>query len=207
MNKHNFLWLDLETTGLDPRAGHILEWAAVLAADDRDGDMSPIAQYSGVIRAKIEPLSEKSHDYTHKIVLAGDERDVIEIDPFVLAMHTRNDLWKDCEGSDTSLADSEEFLVQLCVELAGVPEPKGIVLAGASVHLDLSWIREHMPRLAKCLSHRVFDVSTLKLANQSWGGVPFAKAEAHRALPDILESLEQAAAVKRSVAQWAQGAA
>lgn len=204
MAKHSFIWLDLETTGLDPRAGHILEWAAVLAADDRDGDMSPIAQYSGVVRAKLEALAEPSPGFTHSLTFAGDERDVLAIDPFVLKMHEKNGLWLDCEGSDTSLADSEEFLVSLCVELAGVPEPKGIVLAGASVHFDLSWIREHMPRFAKCLSHRVFDVSTLKLAAQSWGGVPFAKAEAHRALPDILESLEQAAAIKRSVAQWAQ---
>ncbi len=41
--RHRFLWLDLETTGIDPAAGLILEYAAVLCDDARD-DFARVAR-------------------------------------------------------------------------------------------------------------------------------------------------------------------
>ena len=181
-DKNQFLWLDLETTGLDPRECKILEWAAVLANDGPDGDMSTAEEYTSVIG------------------IDGKEWEAIQrdVDPFVFEIHTKNGLWAECIESTVTLAESEEFLLELC---DGAPE-RSIILAGASVHFDHGFLVAHMPRFAKLLSHRCFDVSTLKMANKSWGAMPFAKAEAHRALPDILESLQQAAAIR--AARWAK---
>jgi oligoribonuclease len=172
MNKHEFLWLDLETTGLHANTCQILEWAVVLAADDRGGDMRPITQYEGVIHVA--------------------DTDALEMDPFVRNMHTQNGLLDACRESDASLAESDDFLAGVCADLGAAP--RSIVLAGASVHFDLAFIRVHMPAFAAYLSHRVFDVSTLKRALESWGppGVKIKRDPAHRAMPDVIQSLDEA---------------
>jgi oligoribonuclease len=177
MSSHQFLWVDLETTGLYPHEGAILEWAAVLAADDKDGDMSPVAEYSSVVH------------YTPNLDHS--------IDPYVQHMHTVNGLWDECAASDTTLAESEDFLCSLVDDLAGTSPAKGIILAGGSVHFDLAWIRVHMPEFAKRLHYRVFDVSTLKAATRVWGpGFVDVKANAHRALLDVRASLAEAKALR-----------
>lgn len=184
LGRHQFLWLDLETTGLDPHACRILEWAVVLAADDAEGDMSPIEQYSGVVGV----FSEKELTEVQA-----------EMDPYVLNMHTNNGLLAEVVASESTLAESEEFLIGIANELGA--KPRTIVLAGSTVAFDLGFIHVHMPRFAEFLSHRCFDVSTLKMAERAWKGEPFKKAEAHRALPDVLESLAHAAEIRAR--RWA----
>jgi oligoribonuclease len=170
--KHEFLWLDLETTGLHADACQVLEWAIVLAADDREGDMSPITQYESVIHVP-DPAA-------------------LEMDAFVRDMHTRNGLLAACAASDTTIEESDEFLAGVCADLGA--KPRSITLAGASVHFDLAFARVHLPEFSKFLSHRVFDVSTIKRALESWGnGGAIRRDPAHRAMPDVLESLSEAA--------------
>lgn len=173
---HQFFWVDLETTGLNPYQNRILEWAAVLAADDAAGDLSPVQQFTSVIGTGGDDLSK-------------------EMDDYVTRMHTSNGLLAACAASAVTLAESEAFLCSLAASIGA--QPRSIVLAGGSVHFDLSFIRVHMPRFAAFLSHRVFDVSTLKAAERTWGD-PFGdiKADAHRALPDVLASLAEARAIK-----------
>lgn len=77
-----------------------------------------------------------------------------------------------------------------------VTGPRSVVLAGSTVAFDQSFLRVHMPGLAELLSHRCFDVSTLKMADRAWADQPFKKAEAHRAMPDILESLKHAKEIR-----------
>jgi oligoribonuclease len=169
--KHQFLWIDLETSGLDPHSCIILEWAAVLAADNRYGDMSPVEQYASPIH----------FDYSTPP----------KMDEFVRKMHTDNGLLSACIASTFTLAESEDFLI----ELVGGPETRGVVLAGGSVHFDLGFIRVHMPAFAKCLSHRVLDVSTFKAAERTWEAAdafPDIKGTNHRALDDVLASLAEA---------------
>ncbi len=176
------MWLDLETTGLDPNRDQILEWAVVLAADDREGDMSPVRQFSGVCY-----FDRETCDYP--------------IDPFVAAMHEHNGLWDECAVSDSTVEEADAFLAGLCIDDLGAA-PRSIVLAGSTVAFDQSFVRVHMPRFAAFLSHRCFDVSTLKMAERDWAGEKFKKAEAHRALPDILESLEHAAEIRAKIDRW-----
>lgn len=196
---HRFLWLDFETTNIDPLNGLILEWAAVLANDDRGGDMQPVEQYTGVVGASLV-RSEGKPDMAMTTV--GDR--LVPVDPYVVEMHTRNGLWAECAGPEATLVrEAEDFLVGLCHALTepALPE-RVIVLAGSTIGFDLGWARVHMPRFAACLSHRSFDVSTLKLANSTWTGAPFVKAGAHRALPDVLESLAHAREIRASVPAW-----
>jgi oligoribonuclease (3'-5' exoribonuclease) len=116
----------------------------------------------------------------------------VGIDPFVLNMHTQNGLWKECAKSATTVAEIEEHLLTV------VPEEKDSenkpTLAGSSIHFDHTFLRVHMPRLAKRFSHRHYDVSAVKLFCRSLGMSKPPVAEAHRAKADILESIEHAKA-------------
>jgi oligoribonuclease len=182
--RHGFLWLDLETTGLDPANGMILEWAAVLAADDADGDMVPVESYTGVI-------------HVPRSIAWG------MCDEYVRKMHTVNGLFDACDQADPSntLAEAEAFLVQL----VGGETARGVVLAGSTIAFDQAWLRVHMPTLTRCLHYRTFDVSTLKMAERSWFDATFYTTQdrdpAHRALPDVLKSLEAAAAWRKAVTE------
>ena len=178
--QHNWLWVDLETTGLDPRAlsARILEVALVLANDGMTGDLTPMHDFSTVVGATAE--------------------DVAHIDPYVRTMHTKNGLLSECAASTVTIGEVDDVLLEIAREVTGAERPRGLVLAGFSVHFDLDWIRVHLPKFAGCLSHRVFDVSVLKAAGRAWlPGYDPAKGEAHRALADVRESL-------RAAAEWRQ---
>jgi oligoribonuclease len=179
MNKHQFLWLDLETTGLDPVRCRILEWAAVLAADAADGDMQPIEAFDSVIH--VEPGAE-----------------LLEMDATVRKMHTANGLLAECFAGGATLGESEAFLI----ELVGGEATRDVVLAGGGVQFDLGFLRVHMPRFARCLSYRVLDVNALIACEQSWGeGFERETVKAHRARSDVLVSLSQARVIRAR--RWA----
>lgn len=194
---HQFLWFDLETTGLDPHSDLILEWALALCEDagpedsgtnEPDHGMPIVQQYEGVVsygKSRVDELRLAAH-------------------PIVQDMHTKNGLWDACslppnaEGlSISTLEEADNFLRELCCELTGQAKPTGLVLAGASVHFDLGFVRVHFPRFAKCLSHRVFDVSTLTQAERSWGesdvDLGGGGDGTHRAMTDVQHAIERAA--------------
>lgn len=194
---HQFLWFDCETTGLLGRnppepgdleaGGQLLEWALVLAEDDRSGRHISVKEYTAVIH----------HD-----------PNALAMSDFVRKMHTGNGLLADVATSPTTLAQSDDFLFAVCQDLTDKPQPRDLTLAGNSVHFDLAWVRKHLPKFASCLSHRVFDVSTLTRVCQSWLSEDDAKAckaefdavpPIHRALDDVRASLACALIFKDSV--------
>lgn len=180
--RHQFLWFDLETTGLNPHDGAVLEFAAVLAADACATDLGVLQQYTGTVHYD---RSRGQHT----------------IDPYVEKMHNANGLWDDALASTTTIEEVDTFLAGLCVSLGAAP--RQVRLAGSSVQFDLAWARVHLPRFAKYLSHRVLDVTTLRAAIDLWlpECVQWPVREAHRALPDILTTLEEASVCARVIAR------
>lgn len=169
------LWLDLETTGLDPYRETILEVAAFTASLDKPFDLAPL--YEAVI-------------HCDPVVKAG-------VDPVVRGMHTENGLWVECEKSTVTLNQADFTLSRRLLGLSFADNEKA-VLAGSSIHFDHSFIRKHMPFTAAHLSHRHYDVSAVKLFAQSLGMEKLPKGEAHRAAADVMESVAHA----REVARW-----
>ena len=170
-----YLWLDLETSGLDPTEAVILECAALVT----DHNLIQIGA----------PMVMVLH--------AGP--DVFKrADPYVQAMHTDNGLWLDCS---TALHAETHLETALCTLIGGHQwEQDGKpIIAGATIHFDRGFLAHDCPEAERLLHHRHLDVSSLKLAQMDCLGVPFAKANAHRALPDVLESLEQAREVYRRI--------
>jgi len=169
------LWLDLETTGLNPDEDEILE-IAVYEADH----MAPF---------EIRPLY-------HAVLHIDADR---LLSDFIRGMHTRNNLLMECYGSYVSVQNAHAELLDLVpVETDRKLMP---VLAGSSVHFDLGFLRSHMHELSTQFSHRLYDVSAVKLFCQSIGMPPLPKAEAHRAREDVLESIDHA----QRCAAWVRG--
>lgn len=166
------VWLDLETTGLDPTKDRILEVAVSMASFD-------------------DPFTVKE---TYQCVVALSKENHASLDPYILDMHTKNGLLAECEKATASIAGVELELLDLIPSAADKEDAP--VLAGSSIHFDRAFIKQWMPQLYKRLSHRLYDVSALKLFCQSMGMPKSPKAEAHRAADDIVESMEHAKACK-----------
>lgn len=175
-----FLWLDLETTGLDPEKEIILEIGVIIANDAKGGDFEPVAQEQTVITP---------YDFGGRT----SAQILDEMHPRVCDMHTKNGLL--AELADPSLCctieEADDYFAALVPD--GLPS-----IAGNSVgSFDLQFLRRHMPKFAARLSHRVYDVSTLLRAERTYGdsaGMVEVKADAHRALADARASLATARA-------------
>ena len=172
------VWCDLETSGMDPRGCHILEVAVSIADLASPFDAVP----------------------AYHAVLGMDEDDVTwlaQINPYVHTMHTKNGLIEECLQSPlVEIQDVETALLAIVPTIEDKEERP--TLAGSSVHFDHGFIQQWMPTLASRLSHRHYDVSAVKLFCQSLGMEKPAKAEAHRAREDILESIAHA----KRCAEW-----
>jgi len=164
------VWLDLECTGLDPNKHEIIE----------------------VVAAEADLLNPFNVKFIHESVMWFHPGIVKTLDPFIIDMHTKNGLFKECaiEKSTIDAWEAEEQLLKLIEP--GETKDDMPILAGSSVHYDHDFLKARMPKLAKRFSHRHYDVSALKLFCQSRGMPAIAKGEAHRAKQDILESIAHA---------------
>lgn len=166
------VWMDFETTGLDPRKGLPLEVAVVLT----EPDLTTIWEQSFVIHWSLTELPLK------------------ELSPFILDMHSKNGLLDEVYRSGWDIKEVDirvSDLIQNEFEIGDLKPP----LAGSTISFDRSWLEVWMPDTTSVLHYRNFDVSTFKEAARRWKpevALPTPETEAHRALPDIRESIEAA---------------
>jgi oligoribonuclease (3'-5' exoribonuclease) len=158
--------LDLETTGLDQISDQIIECAAFA----------------------VDPSTLEVVDAFHQLVKPVGFGKMP--DPFVLRMHAVNGLWADLASPMSNVCEVGELDERLSAWLAQFGSR--LSLAGNSVHFDLGFLRNQTPKSAKCLSHRVIDVTSMHLAAQAWGKPTPSNtsSETHRAKDDALWSLE-----------------
>lgn len=165
------LWLDLETTGLDPRKCSILEVSASVAYLTDPFRAVPI--FNAPLRL--------------------EQAEAVDLPEYIRTMHA--ELLPLCLASSVKVIDAEDALLRYAPQIDDRDEKT--TLAGASVHFDLGFIREHMPRLAERLSHRVYDTSAIKLFCQSLGMPKLPRRETHRAEADVQEAIDHAKACLR----------
>ena len=175
------IWLDLETTGLNPETDAILEVAAFEATLEKPFDVRKV--YDTVL---CWPLASMPS---------------LLMDPFVRNMHTKNGLLDACGVSLVTVKSAELDLLRL-IPVTANKDDDAVVLAGSSIHFDHSFITRHMPELNKRFSHRHYDVSAVSMFARSLGMPRLPKTEAHRAAQDCLNSIAQA----KAVAEWFRGA-
>jgi len=65
------------------------------------------------------------------------------------------------------------------------------ILAGNSINQDRLFIRAYLPKVEIRLHYRMLDVTSWKVVYNGLFGRKFKKKEAHRAVDDILESIDE----------------
>jgi len=170
MNKEQLLvWIDLEMTGLNPEKDRILEIATVIT----DNNLAIIAQSSALVIHHDESILESMNEWV------GNQ-------------HTKSGLIDEVKSSQISIEKAEQlmldFLKTYCIEGESP-------LCGNSICTDRGFMRIHMPRIIDFLHYRMIDVTAVKEVVLRWyPGNPkteYKKQDKHRALPDILESIDE----------------
>jgi oligoribonuclease len=163
------VWIDCEMTGLDYVADALIEIACVVT----DFELNPLGEGVDLV---IKPPAEA----------------MAQMDPFVRTMHEKSELITELDSGIT-LADAEgqvlAYVREHCTEGSRPP------LAGNTVATDRAFIARDMPTLDAFLHYRIVDVSSIKELSRRWYPRAYFAAPAkrgnHRALADILESIEE----------------
>jgi len=186
------LWADCESTGLDTQNDLILEIALVVT----DAGLNELGVFECVVRHDWVPQESVVTGW-----LGGPSIGVYSrvVNAVVREMHTKNGLFAEGAGfSDPpGLVLPLKVVEEVAVEFVNFHFNTGLdaankpPLAGNTVSFDRALIRRWMPALHERIHYRSIDVSTLKVLAGLWGGEQPPKKNAHRALPDIRESIAE----------------
>jgi oligoribonuclease len=144
-------WLDIETTGLDPRRDLILE-VGIIITDDQ---LNELDSTNVVIGYPLVSLSS-SGIVAERLDANGG---------FTRKMHTDNGLLEEVMGSMHDTWSAEQRLLQLMGPIAAREKP---VMGGSSVSFDRSFLAQWMPALLETFSYRSIDVSGIRELARRW---------------------------------------
>lgn len=166
----NLLWVDLETTGLDPEKELLLEVAVVVT----DADLNELEVKSWVIEQQI---------------ILNDLSD------FALQTHTANGLLAASARSKSTVQAVQEDLERLMRRSDLWPYDAGEPpLCGSSIYFERQWLSYWMPSFYKRIHYRSIDVSSLKELMKRWmpdEAISRKDTSKHRALDDIRDSIAE----------------
>jgi oligoribonuclease len=114
-----------------------------------------------------------------------------EMSTEVRVMHEANGLLTALSNGVT-LSEAENKILKYLASFE--TKAQTMILAGNSIHSDKKFIDQQMPALAKFLHYRLLDVSTIKIIAQAWYpeiAKLFHKNQSHRAMDDIVESINE----------------
>jgi oligoribonuclease len=164
------VWIDLEMTGLDVDQDAIVEIACIVT------DSNLLALDDGI-----------------QLVVHQDEAVLERMDEFVRTMHRKSGLLDEIPTapSDTGAAEQEVLAyVQKHVATAS-----SAPMCGNSIGMDRRFLAKYMPELDNYVHYRSIDVSSFKEVARRWYPAIYrkrpGKAEQHRALGDIQESIDE----------------
>jgi oligoribonuclease len=167
--KEPLVWIDCEMTGLDVTRDALIEVAVVIT----DADLNIVDPGIDVL---ITPPAE---------ALEG-------MNEFVRQMHTSSGLLDELPSGIT-MEDAQQQVLDYIRRF--VPTPKKALLAGNSVGTDKMFLEANMPLVIDHLHYRLVDVSSIKELAKRWYRKAFEEAPVkhggHRALADILESIQE----------------
>jgi oligoribonuclease len=164
----NLIWIDLEMTGLDPDNDLIIEIATVITDKNlnilAEGPVIAVHQSDAALAA-MDEWNQKHH---------GD-----------------SGLIERVKQSSISAAEAEaQTLAFLKQWLPAKTSP----ICGNSIGQDRRFLYRYMPELEGFFHYRNLDVSTVKELAARWAPQikdGFTKKAAHRALDDIIESIDE----------------
>ena len=178
MNIPEYLvWIDCEMTGLNPDTECLVEIAAVIT----DTELNVVDEGIDLVIKPRAGTIEAMGDYVRK-------------------MHTDSGLINEFEDG-LELDDAEAQVLEYIKKY--IPTAKTTPLAGNTISTDRLFITKYMPKLDDHLHYRNIDVSTIKELAKRWYPRAYFQAPkkdgGHRALADILESIEELKYYRQSV--------
>jgi oligoribonuclease len=166
----NLVWIDLEMTGLYPDTDRIIEIAVVVT------DANLTQRVEGPVFA------------VHQSDATLDA-----MDAWNKGTHGRSGLVDRVKASTFDEAGAEAQVIEFLKQY--VPK-KTSPMCGNSICQDRRFLANYMPKLEEFFHYRNLDVSTLKELAKRWKPeilAGFKKAQAHTALADIHESIDELA--------------
>ena len=169
-SENNLVWIDLEMTGLYPDRDRIIEIAVVVT----DPHLT--------VRIEGPVFAVHQSDAT----LDG-------MDAWNKGTHGKSGLIDRVKASTVDEAQAEALTIEFLKKY--VPAGKS-PMCGNSICQDRRFLANYMPKLEGFFHYRNLDVSTLKELARRWKPeimAGFRKAQAHTALADIQESIDELA--------------
>lgn len=161
------VWLDLEMTGLEEQ--HVIIEIATVVTD-----------------ANLEILAEGPD-----IAINRSVDDLNNIDDWSAKQHTESGLMEKVRASKIGINEAEKRTLDFVKSWVGKWEAP---LCGNSIWVDRLFLKREMPQLEAYLHYRIVDVSSIKELISRWhpdAQDPPSKTKSHRALDDVLESIQE----------------
>jgi len=167
-SEHNLVWIDLEMTGLDTVNDRIIELAVIVT--------------DPMLTVRVEGPVFAVHQ--SDAVLDG-------MDAWNKGTHGKSGLIDRVKASTVDEAQAQQETIAFLQRY--VPRGKS-PMCGNSICQDRRFLAKDMPVLEAFFHYRNLDVSTLKELARRWKPAAmdgFKKAQAHTALADIHESIDE----------------
>lgn len=167
-NDLNLVWLDLEMTGLNPERDRIIELAVIVT----NADLSVSVQGPVLVIHQSDEL------------LNG-------MDAWNRSTHGKSGLTEKVKASTLTEAEAEKEVISFIKRYVSSGASP---LCGNSIGQDRRFLVKYMPKLEAYLHYRNIDVSTLKELARRWKPdvhKNFKKKQAHTALADVQESIDE----------------
>lgn len=166
---NNLLWIDVETTGLDPATDKILALGMVLTDANLNEIMGPL------------------------LVIFYHDTATLRMSDYVRQMHTKNGLLDRCGSLGWHFAYEKAIRAYLdCCCQASTPMEQRPYVAGSTVSFDRSFMLHNWPWYRDHVHYRSLDVSSLRteislMRPELLQGAP-EKRDVHLPLADIEDS-------------------
>ncbi|XP_074572131.1 oligoribonuclease-like isoform X2 [Curcuma longa] len=169
------VWIDLEMTGLHIEVDRILEIACVIT----DGKLTKSVDGPDLVIKQPKECLDKMGEWCRDHHASLTDR--------VLK-------------STVTEADAENQVIDFLKKHVGSQTPQ---LAGNSIYMDFLFLKKYMPSLAAMFSHVLVDVSSIMALCIRWfpkekKNAP-EKAQRHRAMDDIKESIKELKYYKQAI--------
>ncbi|MCK9516981.1 MAG: oligoribonuclease [Ottowia sp.] len=164
----NLIWLDCEMTGLDPDRERIIEIAVIVTGPQ----LVPRVEGPVLVVHQPDTLLDAMDDWNK-------------------GTHGRSGLIDKVRASRLTEAEAEQKLLDF---VARYVDPGQSPMCGNTISQDRRFLVRYMPRFEAFFHYRNIDVSTLKELARRWQPelvARFKKQQAHTALADVHESLDE----------------
>lgn len=167
--QENFVWIDLEMTGLNPETDVILEIATIIT----DAQLNILAE---------GPTYAIHHE----------DEVLATMNDWCKEQHGLSGLTQSVKDSTITLEQAEQDTFELIKEFCTQGKS---MLAGNTVWVDRMFLKKYMPKIVRYLHYKLIDVTSIQQCVQAWYPespyTEFKKGDTHRALDDIKESIAE----------------